>query len=141
MNRFEMLPDDIVANIYEVNRKQDLQKIQDLEEQIEKLTDKNERMKDQLLNEEYIFCDKCQDFEYEPVNWFQCKTCYKDCCSICIEDEDIVICDTCNNDCCKDCIYDYKNYYHLCIICLTKEAIKTIKFNPIFRKYLFKIRN
>ena len=148
MNRLDNLPNDIIANIYEINRQQDLQKIQELENKIKMisiekgiLSDKYERMKD-TLDDEYVFCEICEDFELrENVSWNICAFCITICCPDCIEDGDIFQCDLCDWSCCKDCIYDYKNYYHLCKYCLKEEARKTIQFNPIFRKYLCKIRN
>ena len=118
---------------------QELDEIKNLIKAHNDESNKSESMKDTLLNNGYTFCDICDDYHYEPDDWFHCAFCYKDCCYDCNEDEGIIECDVCYDSCCKDCIYDYKNYYHLCHYCLRIEAKKTIKFNSIFRKYLCKI--
>ena len=128
---------DNVDTFYE--KKQDLKKIQDLEKQIEKLSLQNKELKELLIDEEYEFCDVCDFCTYKESNLINfcddCNGCW------CVDCNNLELCDICDDFCCEDCIYDNKNYYHLCKYCLRKEAIKTIKFNSIFRKYLFKIRN
>ena len=87
MNRLQLLPDDIIADIFEINRQQDLQKIHKLENEIKNLikahndeANKKEFMKDTLLDNGYTFCDICESFAYEPDDWFDCGCCFKPYC-------------------------------------------------------------
>ena len=52
------------------------------------LIDKNERMKDQLLNEEYVFCEICEDFEYRESGLAEniCNRCFSCVCNECDDD-------------------------------------------------------
>ena len=101
---------DNVYRFYE--EKQDLQKIQDLEKQIEKLSLQNKELKDQLINEEFEFCKYCNYFcykEYERMTF--CEECDA---NVCLE--------------CKDNQYQFKR----------KMACNRISRNPIFDNYFMR---
>ena len=101
---------DNVYRFYE--EKQDLQKIQDLEKQIEKLSLQNKEMKYQLENEEYEFCVYCNYFTYK-------------------EYEDMTFCEEYDANVCLECednIHQFKR----------KMACNRISRNPIFDNFLMR---